>query len=303
MRVSIDLGSHRLKDYLGLYPCEAPRKDARVPPHPPSSSPLWTIGWFGLQRIGVGERYWWDNRLRTDQGCVCQLTLAGELQVVTETAEYRVPTGHAVLFEQPSATAYGVPPDARAVYAPWWVVLQGAGLAEHWRALIALRGPVVPMLEDSPERIAFERVLALGEPRARATAEAKAAAVHALVLRLWAAAGAARADGLRPVEQAIDALLAAPTAPWSLKQVADEHGLSREHLARAFRERVGLPPAAWLAEQRVRQAVRLLVETDLPVRAVREQAGFASGHALIRRVRAATGKTPSELRAGRRDPP
>jgi AraC-like DNA-binding protein len=275
------------------------RKDVGVSTYPPPTSPLWTIGWFGRQRIAPGERYWWDNRNRGDQGCVCQLTLAGEMNLVTETATMRVPAGHAALFVQPSATSYGLPPDARSVYAPWWVVLQGAGLTEHWRALIALRGPVVPMSEGSPERIAFERVLALGEPRARASAETKAAAVQALVLRLWSAAGAARTGDLRPVEQAIEALLAAPTAPWSLKQIADEHGVSREHLARAFHERIGLPPAAWQAEQRVRRAIHLLLATDLPVRAVREQAGFASSHALIRRVRAATGKTPSELRAGR----
>lgn len=299
MRASIYMGHNGLKDYLNPYPCEMRRKDGDVPTDPSLISPLWTVGWFGRQRIAPGERYWWDNRRRGDHGCVCQLTLAGEMSFVTETATFRVPPGHAALFEQPSATAYGLPPDARCGYMPSWAVLQGAGLVEHWRALIALRGPVVPMADDSPERAAFERVLAVAEPRARASAEVKAAAVHALVLRLWAAAGAARTGGLRPVEQAIEAMLAAPTAPWSLKQIADEHGVSREHLARAFHERLGQPPSAWQAEQRVRRAVHLLLATDLPVRAVREQAGFASSHALIRRVRTATGKTPSELRAGR----
>ena len=107
---------------------------------------------------------------------------------------------------------------------------------------------------------------------------------------------AARIGNLRPVDQAVEAMLAAPTAPWSIKRLASQYRVSREHLARIFRERVGLPPAAWQARERVRVAVELLERPGLPVRAVRDQAGFSSSHALIRHVRLATGLTPREIR-------
>lgn len=261
---------------------------------------LWTVAHHGRDRHPPHARYWWDNRRRGGDLCVIQWTCAGELVLADAQGEHRAPVGTAAIFAHPSESTYGLAQDAREVYEAHWVALRGAGLMEHWRGLAALRGPVMPLAIDGPEHRAMRRLCALAEPRVRTGAVAMAAAVHAFVMLLWEGAGAARASALRPVEQAIEAMLAAPAAPWSLKRLAEEHRVSREHLARAFHERVGEPPAAWLARQRVRRAIELLAATDLPIRAVRDQAGFASSHTLIRRVRAETGLTPLELRLARR---
>lgn len=252
------------------------------------------------ERRAPGTVYWWDNRDRSAEAptALLQYTVAGGIVVRDQAGDHRVPAGHAALMCCPGASAYGLPADAVEVYETQWVNLRGAGLLEHWAEIIRLRGPVVPMPPEGPVHACFRRVLD-GAGSAATPPERTAEAVHALVMLLYAGARAAHADGLRPVDRAVEALLAAPTANWSVKRLAEQHGISREHLARAFRERVGVPPAAWLAGQRVRRALELLRETDLPVRAVRDQAGFASSHALIRRVRAATGLGPSEIR-GRR---
>lgn len=270
-------------------PPEAPRSRADPPP-------LWRVGWFGAERHAPGDPWWWDNRTRFGDVAVFQFAISGEMLLRDTAGDHRVGPGQAALFLHPSESAYGLPPDARDPFVTEWITLEGAGLAAHWRALIALRGPVVPAPPDGPVHRAFRELLASAGPRTRTPPEAMAAAVHAFVLQLWSGASAARAGDLRPVDQAVEAMLAAPVAPWSVKRIASQHGVSREHLARAFRERVGLPPAAWQAQERVRVAIGLLERTDLPVRAVRDQAGFSSSHALIRRIRAATGLGPVELR-------
>jgi AraC-like DNA-binding protein len=262
----------------------------------PSGGPLWEVGWHGSDRHPPGSQYWWDNRLRTYEGCVIQWTIAGELRYCDAERDVRVPPGHAVLFMQPSESSYGLAADARSTYVAEWVNLCGAGLTAHWRGLTALRGPVLALPVGGPEYRAMRRLCELADPRARTAPVAMAAAVHAFVLMLWEGASLSRDADRRPVELAIDAMLAAPTAPWSLKRLAEEHGVSREHFARAFHERVGQPPAAWLAMQRGNRAIALLTATELPIRAIRDQAGFTSSHALIRRVRAATGYAPLELR-------
>jgi AraC-like DNA-binding protein len=262
----------------------------------PPPLPLWRVGWFGRERHVPGERWWWDNRGRDGNLAVFQYAVSGEMLFRDASGDHRVGPGHAALFCHPSESSYGLLPDAREPFVTEWIVMSGAGLHEHWQALIALRGPVVAIDPDGPIPRAFFALMAAAEPRARAAPEVMAAMVHAFVLNLWSGAAAARAGNLRPVDQAVEAMLAAPIAPWSVKRLATQYGVSREHLARAFRERVGLPPAAWQARERVRVAVELLERTDLPVRAVRDQAGFASSHALIRRVRSATGFAPVELR-------
>lgn len=283
-------GSIQSKVYLDPYPCEIAGDDAVV-------VPLWRIETFGRERRAPSERWWFDNRARSGDLHVLQLALSGRFQLTDAAGVHPVGPGQAALFSHPSESAYGLPADAGETLVTEWILLRGAGLAEHWSALAALRGPVVPLPVEGPLHRAMRRLGELADPRRRTAATAMAAAVHAFVLQVWEELASARTSALRPVEQAIEALLAAPTAPWSLKRLADEHGVSREHLARAFRERVGVPPAAWLAEQRVRRAIELLTRTGLPIAAVRDQAGFASSHTLIRRVRAATGKPPSALRS------
>ena len=257
--------------------------------------PLWRVEAYGSERHPPSERWWYDNRVRFEDVCVVQVALAGRMRLVAD-GEHEVVAGQAALFQHPSETAYGLPPNAHETFVTEWLTLRGAGLAEHWAGIISLRGPVVPMPSGGPSHAAVRHLAELSSPRRRTSPLVMAAAVQAFVLLLWEDASSARTSTLRPVVQAIEALLAAPTAPWSLKRVADEHGVSREHLARAFRERVGVPPAAWLAEQRVRRAIDLLERTDLPINAVRDQAGFVSSHTLIRRVRASTGRSPPGVR-------
>jgi transcriptional regulator GlxA family with amidase domain len=143
---------------------------------------------------------------------------------------------------------------------------------------------------------ALRRLVALADPRLVHEATVIAAAVHEFVMLLFTSLRRDLVASQSPVERAIDAILANPTHPWSLKEVAERHRCSREHLTRAFTRRLGTAPGAWLAEARVRRAIQLLRETALPVAAVAEQSGFSSTHTLARQVRAATGSSPRLLR-------
>jgi len=263
------------------------------------AQPLWRVESYGQERHPPSERWWFDNRTRLDGTCVFQLTISGSMRLV-DHGEHDVESGQAALFRHPAESAYGMAGDARETLLTEWLTLRGAGLSEHWQVLAEVRGPVLSVPIDGAIHHAMRHLTQLAEPRRRTGVLEMAAAVQAFVLQLWEQATVARASSQRPVEQAIDAMLAAPTAPWSLKSLADQHGISREHLARAFHERVGEPPATWLTAQRVKRALELLATTDLPIRAVRDQAGFVSSHTLIRRVRAHTGVSPMAWREQRR---
>ena len=261
----------------------------------PAPQPLWRVDSYGEERHPPGERWWYDNRTRTGDVCVLQVSLSGSMRLI-DGGDHDVGPGQAALFRHPSPSSYGLAPDACETLVTQWVTLRGGGLDEHWQGLAAQRGPVLPFPIGGSAHRMMRQLTTLADPRRRTDPVEMATAVHALVMQLWQQATTARTSAQRPVEQAIDALLAAPTSPWSLKQLAEKHGISREHLARAFHERVGVPPAAWLAAQRVERALALLSGTDLPIRAVRDQAGFASSHTLIRQVRQRTGLSPMAWR-------
>ena len=60
-----------------------------------------------------------------------------------------------------------------------------------------------------------------------------------------------------------------------LDVLAKETGLSRSHLARAFKVSTGRSPIAWLQNQRLEKALTLLLGTDLTIVSIAEDCGFA----------------------------
>jgi len=82
-----------------------------------------------------------------------------------------------------------------------------------------------------------------------------------------------------------------------VERVAAAANVSRPHLFRLFREHLGVTPADYVWSRRVEYALELLRETGLPIAVVASRAGFKTPKHLSRRVRAATGTTPSAVRA------
>lgn len=247
-----------------------------------------------IQRLGSG--WWFDNRTRPAGACIFQYVRRGALDLRVGRKRMQVLPGTAALLRFGDDSEYGLGPTATADYAGTYVTLLGAGLPEHWQELITRHGPCVTYGED-----VLAAALALiedADPKRALAPSLLATRIHEFVMRLYD--GALAADGgARPVvEQAIDAILASPTHPLSLKEIATRHGLSREHLTRAFVRRVGEPPWTWITRARLAHARGLLAETGLPVAEVARLSGYASARVLARNLAESTGRSPRGLRRG-----
>lgn len=119
----------------------------------------------------------------------------------------------------------------------------------------------------------------------------------------------ARYDGALPREQACRGGL----APWqlrrlesyvrdhlsdelSLSELAELLGISVRHLSRTVRDAKGISVHRWIAECRISEARRLLIETDTPVCDIARSSGFQSATAFSTAFRAACGFSPGEFR-------
>ena len=71
---------------------------------------------------------------------------------------------------------------------------------------------------------------------------------------------------------------------------------SRRSLERLFAQRLGTTPGAWLVDQRVQAARRMLEETDLGVDRVAHEVGFGSAQSLRRAFEQFLATTPSDYR-------
>lgn len=92
---------------------------------------------------------------------------------------------------------------------------------------------------------------------------------------------------------------------WSVEELADRHGMSREHLTRVFTRRFGIPPRRYLVELRMQEACRRLRTTHEPIKSIVARLGFGSHANFVRAFRRFNGVSPTEYRmrrAGGRNP-
>ncbi|MWA01433.1 helix-turn-helix domain-containing protein [Actinomadura sp. LD22] len=101
------------------------------------------------------------------------------------------------------------------------------------------------------------------------------------------ASGIARAVAARLSDEMVE--------PPTLAEVAADLGLSRYQLLRAFRDSMGMPPYAWLAQHRVARARTLLDAGHRPAEAA-SLVGFADQAHLTRWFRRVLGVTPGAYR-------
>lgn len=72
--------------------------------------------------------------------------------------------------------------------------------------------------------------------------------------------------------------------------------LSPAHLTRLFHSQVGQTPMEYVWQQRVKRGVELLEFTGLTVEQIALRCGFKTSYHFSRRVKAITGRTPTQIR-------
>ncbi|GLZ43539.1 helix-turn-helix domain-containing protein [Actinokineospora sp. NBRC 105648] len=101
------------------------------------------------------------------------------------------------------------------------------------------------------------------------------------------------ADGVAPTRAWV---LGRLHEPLELAAMAEHASMSVRTFSRRFRAETGLSPGAWLVQQRVRHARRLLETTDLPVDQVAERSGLGSAASLRQHLRTSIGVSPLAYR-------
>lgn len=84
--------------------------------------------------------------------------------------------------------------------------------------------------------------------------------------------------------------------PLDVPALARRASMSVRTFTRRFREETGLPPAAWLTQQRIRHAQHLLEDTDLSIDQVAERSGLGTAASLRAHLNATAGVSPSAYR-------
>lgn len=257
---------------------------------------LWHVRGHGREKHAAGRTYWWDNTRLPPGGSVVQFTRSGHIDLHDDDGTHRVNPGTFLLFNYGDDTAYGQQTPLPQTYVCQWVSLFGAGVADHIHALIARHGPIHQVGLHHPLVDLHDQLIDLASPESVVEPTLLAGHIHHFVMNLYDVAELRFKEKLTPVQIAVQSILRRPHQPLSLKEIAAEFEVSREHLSRVFRQTVGRSAHDVLAEAKCQRALSLLQQTRLPIAEVARQAGYANLHSLARHVRDSTGYSPTGYR-------
>lgn len=189
----------------------------------------------------------------------------------------------------------------RCIYPPS-ALLQEAAAAMAGRTF---RGTLLlpPVIEDGEAvRLASRLLTAIRSGAPPLATQDLLAALLAHVVRRHAVP---RVEEVRPAEagrallRARDLLASRLTENVTLDELASAAGLERFALLRTFARTYGLPPHAWVIQERVRRA-QVLLRGGTPLAQVAFEVGFSDQSHLSRHFKRLTGVTPGCYRPERR---
>lgn len=85
---------------------------------------------------------------------------------------------------------------------------------------------------------------------------------------------------------------------FSIGELASASGVSQQYLGRIFRQAMNTSPTEYITKRRIREAMRLLIETDKHLNEISRMCGFANAGYLCAVFKKAAGVTPIAYRKG-----
>jgi AraC-like DNA-binding protein len=185
------------------------------------------------------------------------------------------------------------------------VVLFEDALVEHARRALG-RGPFSPPSKlafdgDDPAARPFLALHALLDDLGADRLALETALTEALASFIGLTSGPTPKEARRfwstPLRRAKDLLRSRYAESLSLDEIANDAGIDKFHLCRAFRDEIGLPPHAYLVHLRVARALDLL-RARLPASRVAAEVGIYDQSQLNRHFKRIVGVTPGQYARG-----
>lgn len=247
------------------------------------------------------ESYSWEGGRRAPYA-VIQHTIAGRGELDYAGTRHALLPGDTMLLNYPHPNRYWLDPGQRWEY--FWIGVNGREALRITRNVLDAAGPVLrlgPTYIDGLAavcRTLITREVETGE--ASALAYAAVMALHDGVFHGKGTASDERPASILRVLAYVGQHL---RDRLDVERLAGIAGLSRAHFVRRFTSAVGVSPSAYVMEQRMQSAQRLLLATDATIGDIASVCGFADSNYFAKAFRRHAHQAPGEFRAAHRRRP
>jgi AraC-like DNA-binding protein len=251
----------------------------------------------GYEQAQPGS-YDWDGLKRGQiPFSVLQHTVAGRGRLRYERRLWRPEAGQTMLVSIPHAHRYWIEPGED--WSFFWIAITGREALRLNRAILRSAGPVFRLRTETVDGLAAVcaslRAPVPGAGQASSLAYRAIMLVHDDVMARAERNDAATGNDV--VDRTVAFIRANPEAALDIEALAAVAGVSRSHFSRLFARTKGMAPAEFVARQRMDLAARLLVNSQLSIKAVSRGCGYPDPNYFAKVFRRAYGISPTQFRS------
>ncbi len=242
--------------------------------------------------------YFWDNSRRSDcPHVVFQYTLQGRGVLEVDNEQYDVDAGKGFLLAIPYMNAkYYYPPDSDENWRFIYCCFSGGGAWHLCRQITSKYGYV---FNSAPDSDLVRQMFSLKQFAGRAISAAVGADfVFRLLTSLVESKNACQLNqaGNMLIDRCVQYIRDNLSEPINVSEAAARLNVSREHLTRLFSTYLNITPRRYIERQRIYAAMGLMRDSDMSIKEIAFQCGFASSGQFGRVFRRLMNDTPDEYR-------
>jgi len=243
-----------------------------------------------------------DTRMQRNMPCwTLHLTTSGRGLYISDHAEHVAEPGNMLLLKPDASLHYGLHPKADN-WEHLWALFQPL---PHWGQLLRL-----PALEDNILSLQipaeqdcahldelFASLKALLRVESPYQSDLQHNRLEEILLRARQYGDPSTSRAIDPrIQAACDFMAARLTEKFSIEDVATHCHVSSSRLSHLFKEQMGVGPKAWISDQRLQQARKLLINSVESIGAIGARLGYEDPSHFTKHFRSNMGCSPRQFR-------
>lgn len=260
---------------------------------------VWLVG-CGYQMVNSAG-YSWNGMMRgSEKIAIWQYTISGHGMIRRHGKDHRVGPGQAFMVPVPDEHVYYFPADSDH----WefiFMTLSGEEAVRLWYELVREAGPVVEFSPDARCVATASEVLKLREENRLQSPYLVSRYAYDFIMDIFIDLNfdmSGRRDCPDFVAHVNDFCLRNLSRRIGVNEMAEVAGLSRFHFSREFSRYVGVSPAEYLHDLRMRKALSMLQTELMTVKEIAFACGFEDSSYFCKVFRSFYGNSPDAFRRG-----
>jgi len=234
----------------------------------------------------------------SEEHCIFKYTISGEGIYKYKDEKFKIDSGKGFLCKISDINnEYYYPKYAKAPWLFIYIAFKGNNVVKIIDEMINRYGHVYCLNKEHEQIVKMMNWRHFNGLEPHITAGESADSVFSLFTALINSKDSQREYGKNQVlSKAIDLINEKSNMNINASYIADELGISREHLSRIFQEEIGQAPYQYILRKKILLSCQLLKETDLSIKQICNRIGEESQVVFSRRFKTNMKMTPLEFR-------